>query len=198
MTLLELKQDSVYLGDTDCPVHRIIIPRYVLSPHTEERLGLSTLTSSESLSITAVKQNGYNSKCPVSYKKSPAERTFFWNEDQSCNGSVRASWCTEYSWIPDICQLLDSVAGEEGGRWHLSPNNEGWASNREVSKHPKSKCMDVFSWLRGCFVLSGAENKKLPVRLLCSSAYVFYESWQFCIIPIPLCDSIIIYMTSFF
>lgn len=129
---------------------------------------------------------------------SGTDRTFFWNEDQSCIGSAGAWRCTEYSWIRDICQLLDSVAGEEGGRWHLSPNNEGWVSNMEVGKHPKSKCMGALSWRRRCFVLSGVENKKVTARLPCSSSYVFYESWQFCIIPILLCDSIIIYMTSFF
>ncbi len=126
------------------------------------------------------------------------DRTFFWNEDQSCVGSGGAWRCTEYSWIRDICQLLDSIAGEKGRQWHLSPNNEGWASNREVSKHPKSKCMGALSWLSGCFVLSGVENKKVTGWLLYSSSYVFFESWQFCIIPISLCDSIIIYMTSFF
>lgn len=128
---------------------------------------------------------------------SGTDRTFFWNEDQSCVGSVGARQCTEYSWISDICQPWDGVTGGEGGRWHLSPNNEGRASNGEVSKHPKSKCMAALSRLRGTFVLSGFENKKRTARRSCSGSYVFCESWQFCIIPVSLCDCTVIYMPSF-
>lgn len=138
---------------------------YLLSSWFEKRpsrLGLSTLTSFESLFYYCTQTNWLQQQMHCESHKvsgSGTDRTFFWNEDQSSVSSAGAWRCTEYSWIRDICQLLDSVR-REGGRWHLSPNCEGWASNREVSKHPKSKCMGALSWLRGYFVLSGVENKR--------------------------------------